>query len=412
MMCGCLRWLLWAVLGLGGPVLAQGAAGLEAALRATLSQHPAVAGKTAEVDAKAALGDVAQAQRYPTLSGQLAAQDRHTTPSTLRARQPVWAFGRIDSQLAHAQADVGVEQADLLRVRRQLIEQTAVAYARVQGIYQRQQVALDNIARHEELHGQIQRRERGELASRADVRLAASRLIQARAQKERLDGELAVALNELQALTQVVVDTSPPVAPQHLALAPEPTLETLALDRSADLALRARQVDLARADAERERSSSMPTVYLQYERSAGQPGVRSDARVGLVVEGSLDGMGFAARGRSRAAGARLQAALEGQNAVRTEVQRNVRSLISNRRMQAGLKQVEQQSVQELEEILASYRRQYEAGRKAWLDVLNVQREVTEQRLLQVQADNEWLVYSLRLTALTGGLDAPAAPIQE
>ena len=57
-----------------------------------------------------------------------------------------------------------------------------------------------------------------------------------------------------------------------------------------------------------------------------------------------------------------------------------------------------------EATLASFLRQYETGRKSLVDMLNSQRELTELRLQLVQIENDWLIVSMRLAALTGGLD--------
>ena len=62
---------------------------------------------------------------------------------------------------------------------------------------------------------------------------------------------------------------------------------------------------------------------------------------------------------------------------------------------------------ELSEILDSYQRQYEAGQKAWLEVLNIQRELNEQQQQLAQAKNDWLIYTLKLLAMTGSLDTLA-----
>ena len=70
------------------------------------------------------------------------------------------------------------------------------------------------------------------------------------------------------------------------------------------------------------------------------------------------------------------------------------------------------SVQALKGILASYKRQYEAGQKAWMDVLNMQREYSDQLLQQAQAQSEWLTYSLKLAAMTGTLDPLASGMKE
>ena len=136
--------------------------GLEAALTAALSSHPAVAVKQAGVRAKGFAGDTARSQRYPSLVAQVqqavtGPNDAYANPITLRARQPLWSFGRIDSNIAYADADMLAEQLDLQRVRRQLIDSTAVAYAKVLGSLQRQRMAVDNLAEHEALHQQIHR---------------------------------------------------------------------------------------------------------------------------------------------------------------------------------------------------------------------------------------------------------------
>ncbi|MCO5976178.1 TolC family protein [Ideonella oryzae] len=391
-----------------GPGLAA-TTGLEAALRAALSQHPALAGKRGEVAAKGYAVDTAKAQRYPTLSGQATNRDdttnANTNPVTLRGRLPVWAFGRIDSGIAYANADLTADQADLFRIQRQLLDQTSVAYVQVQGTHQRLVIAQENVASLTKLYEQIQRRERGELASVADVRLALARLTQARALQQRYEGELAVAKTELRALTQTVVEADEPV-PEALTRLPDAaTLEALAWEQSADLRLKQRQVELAQADVERERTAAMPTVYVQADRYFNQPYYGQNVRMSVVLEGSLEGMGFAAAGRSKAAVSRQRAAEEDLNATRVDLERTVQSLETNRRVQKVLLESQGVSVSELAGILASYQRQYEAGSKSWLDLLNMQRELSDERFQQAQAQTDWLVYSLKLAALTGQLDA-------
>lgn len=379
-------------------------AGLEAALRATMSRHPGVSGKVAELQAKGYAGDSARAQRYPSLSVQAGVQDNNTKPSTLRARQPLWAFGRIDSNIAYADADYKVNAADLLRVQRQLLDQAAVAYARLLGAQQRLRVAEDNVASLDRMYQQIHRREEGQLASRADVRLANSRLLQAQAQQARFAGELEVAQTELLALTQIPVQTGQSLPDTVLQLPDVAVMEGLAQEHSADVILKAERVALAQADVDREQTAALPTVYLQADKYYDYPAYGRTTRVGITLEGSVEGMGLSAIGRSRAAGERLQASRDDLDATRNDVRRTLKSFYSNRLLQQALMVSQRQAVTETGEILASFQRQYDAGRKAWLDVLNMQREFADQQLQQIQAENDWLIYSLRLMALTGGLD--------
>jgi adhesin transport system outer membrane protein len=350
------------------------------------------------------------------LSGQIASGDDSSQATNVRVRQPLWAFGRIDSNIAFADADKVAEEADLILVKRQLLDQTAVAYARVQGAQQRLDIAVENVAELDILHQRIQRRERGQMASVADVRLALTRLMQARARQERFNGELVVAETDLRTLTQIAVQVEQSVPSELTHLPGDAELEELALAQSGEILLKTQQVALARADARREKVSIMPTVYLQADHSSIEQSARAadddDTVVGVVLEGSLDGMGFAALGRGKAATARLQAAMEDLKATRNEISRTVKSLATNRKLQQDLIDIQRQSIEELREILASYQRQYEAGHKTWLDVLNLQREWNEQSLQQAQAENDWLIYTLKLAALTGGLDALAGENKE
>jgi outer membrane protein, adhesin transport system len=73
-------------------------------------------------------------------------------------------------------------------------------------------------------------------------------------------------------------------------------------------------------------------------------------------------------------------------------------------LQTQLIELQTASLSDLELLLASYQRQYESGTKSWLDLLNVQRELFEQKRQLVQAQTDWQIYSLRLLARIGDLD--------
>lgn len=400
------------------PVNAQQADGLQAALQAALTLHPAISGKQSQIKAREYSADAARAQRYPSLTAQAQQysgdnRDATTgedlsTPVTLRARQPVWAFGRIDNSIAFADADTGVERVDLLRVQRQLLEQTAVAYASVVGSRQRLQVVEASLAAHQLLFDQISRREQGQLASTADVRLAATRLSQSKARVERYAGELEIAESDLLALTQVRLPAQLPVASGLLHVTEGEALRQAALQGSAEVRFKKQEIERAKAGVDQARTASMPTVYLQAEQDYDQPSYRDDTRVSVVFEGTLEGMGFATRGRTGAAVAQQSAAEDDLTYAVNELERSVRRLQRNRELQAELIQVQGDSLTELEAVLGSYQRQYAAGTKSWLDVLNIQRELSEQQLQLVQAQSDWVIYSLQLAALTGGLDALVA----
>lgn len=392
------------------------AAGLPAALRSALQYHPALAGKQAQVRAKSAAADSARAQRYPTLSASAGAGQSGgysgASNIVLRAQQPLWAFGRIDSAIAYADQDMQTQQADAWSTRRQLLEETAVAYANAQGARERLGVAEQSVSRHLELQQQIRRRADGGLASAVDVSMAQTRLLQARAQRESSAADLRNAEASLLALTQEPVASDLPVSAASTELPGEEAVREQVLAQSAALHSREALLSLAQADVQRERSAAMPTVMLEVARNqvAGVPNQVSSNTLNIVVQGSLDGMGLATRGRQQAALERVEAARQDLAQQRHEQDIQVRQLLDRRASDAALLAGYAESVAALDGTLASFRRQYESGYKSWLDVLNAVRELADQQQQQAQARASWRVNSLRLAARMGRLDEPAGAL--
>ena len=383
--------------------------GLAFALRAALARNPSAKSGRAQLDVRE--GDVwaAKAARLPNVNGRIGSDDTEFDRGVVSVAQPLFAFGRIQNGIRKAESALDAEAWALRKTQRVLIEETAMAYARVQGIRERSVVANENVAEHERLYERIERRRSGQLASDTDVALAFSRLIQARAQLASLEGERAVARAELAALTQMEIDTSPDVDPRHAELPDRESIEALALERSAALRERELSLDVLRHDVSLQRVSSLPTLSARVEQNFGDRISGSDStRIGIVFEGNMEGAGFVSIGRYQGAAARLRAAEHDLDGARTEVLRQTRTMIANRDLQAGLVESQRQAVEAAQTTKQSFERQFESGHKTWLELLNIQRELAEVGTRLAQAENEWLSLSLRIAASIGRLDALAA----
>ena len=379
--------------------------GLVFALQATLTYHPAIKGKQAELDAQSYTVDSAKAGRYPTLSLQANNLNDELNQGSVRLQQPLWTFGKINNAIQRAEANYTAEQWALLQVQRQLIEQTAVTYARVQGIKAREQVADENITQHEQLFQRIQRRQQGLLDTEADVMLARSRLVQARVQRQNIRGELLVALSELQSLTQIFVAADSPVDEQLAELPTVQKVELLALDNSADLQLKRERLKVAELAIKQEKSALKPNLYLQVDHDVGDSQINTQrTRYGINFVANYEGLGFTGRGQVKIAVARSNAARYDVDATLNDVKQRVSMLMLNRKVQQDSLQSQREVVDSIGETLASFMRQYQSGRKTWVEVLNTQRELTQQRLQLSQIHNDWLILSLRVATLIGNLD--------
>ena len=268
-------------------------------------------------------------------------------------------------------------------------------------------MAAENVTEHEQLFQRIERRHQGLLDTEADVMLARSRLVQARVQREKIRGELLVAQSELQSLTQIFVAADSPVDEQLAELPSLQKVELLALANSADLQLKRERLKVAELGIQKEKVASTPNLYLQVDHDVGDSRINTQrTRYGVNLIASYEGFGLTGRGQVKIAVARSNAARYDVDATLSDVKQRVSSLMLNRKVQTNALLSQREVVDSLDNTLASFMRQYQSGRKTWVEVLNTQRELTQQRLQLSQIQNDWLILSLRVATLIGNLDQP------
>jgi adhesin transport system outer membrane protein len=379
--------------------------GLSAALHATLQHNPELIIKLNEVDAQQYEIDSSKAARFPSLSAQANSMNADYAQAKLIVKQPLWAFGKIDSSINLAKGNLDLKKIELLQAQRQKIEETSVAYVAVEGINKRLKVAEQNVDEHQQLYEGINRRQIGKLASKTDERLAQSRLIQARAQYLQVQGELKIALSELQSLTQIIVSTDTPVDEKVKTLPSLTDIEALALKNDAAVAYSQSLVLVAQLEMKSKQVSSLPTVYVQVEHEFLDVRTNEDrTNTGFVIEGNFEGLGFVTYGQIKSSMKQLDAANSGLEAAKNNTRRHINSLMLNFGVQENLLESQREVVEVVESTMASFLRQYESGRKTWIEVLNIQRELAGLRFQLAQISTERLILAMRISSLIGQLD--------
>ena len=111
--------------------------------------------------------------------------------------------------------------------------------------------------------------------------------------------------------------------------------------------------------------------------------------------------GLASYSGSQAAETRINSALAqvaaDENDARLRARANWAEHMSSRRQVAAL----EPQVAALDATMASFVRQFEAGRKSWLEILNTQREVVDSRISLSRARTSRDQSALRLMVNTG-----------
>ena len=97
-------------------------------------------------------------------------------------------------------------------------------------------------------------------------------------------------------------------------------------------------------------------------------------------------------------------------AARNDVGRKVAGHLATLESLRTVRASQEETARASAATLVSFLRQYDAGRKTWIDVLNTQKELADNRLALEQSRISELELALRLAAITGALDA-AAQIQ-
>lgn len=405
--------------GLVAAVLACGAAwvgaaepySLRQALNDALQRHPLLAQSEAERQAAQQLREAAEWQRFPTVSAEFTPGTTVSGGSSggrvLRVDQPLWSGGRISGQIDAASAGERGAEVAQTEARRSLVEQVTLAYLAWSDTAQRLRLAEDGRSTFERLLAYVRRREAAGAASQADVSVAAARLAQVNAQREQLQGEQAKAIAELRTLVVGELGTLRPLR----VPAPDPAawagVEERYVERSATLARRRTELDAARANAQVARGQALPTLLLRVEQQvsgvSGSSSAADKARALLALQFSpgagLSSMSTAAAAESRANAVAQQLRAD-ELTERLKARTHLADLDSAMRQRAEL----QPQVESLQQTADSYMRQFEAGRRAWLEVLNLHREVLDARLslsrIQTQQDQG----ALRLLSNTGALE--------
>jgi adhesin transport system outer membrane protein len=401
----------------------QAATTLPILLADTLSTYPALRVQRGLGEAALAGVEGARWQFYPTPSiavEQANSGDRDTSyggdsrVTTLRLQQPLWTGGRLTGNLNKAKAGALIAQADYENTRQQLAVRLILAWG--EGVTAQSKLLTFEQSKqvHARLLEQVKRRSDEGWSADADIELARARL-------DATDAEVANAkVQRDTALTKLAN-----FAGHSLSIDSLPDLkDPVAIDKSIhnftlDLLLEAAwqgspqrvkgeaQVQQADAEIAIAGAALWPEVYLRAERQDGNfsvAGLPPQNRIFVGLNTAL-GAGFSAQSSIDAARARQRAAQDDlitqQLAVREQVQVDYAMVKTVAQRRASL----QRSLAANAEVVASWERQFLAGRKQWQDLMNAAREQAQAEAQLADTIGAEIISRWRLLIITQGIDA-------
>lgn len=334
--------------------------------------------------------------------------------STISIYQPLWTGGRIYSGLKKSQAGVKADAANFRAVSQAVALSFIQAYGDWFGAELKVRALRRSFMTHERLIALITRRIEKGVSASSDLVLAEGRINTVSSALDQANAQSRAALNRLEQLFGHPVDV------KHLA-AMNTVLDLSANDQSAmvdralviapELEKASSEIAAAEAEIGVQKSSYSPEVYVQASRQYGNFGVagqppQNTVGIGLATQ---FGAGLSNYTQVNQAKSRYEAAKSKEEAVKRQVAEQVMTDASNyRSADMRLKSLEKAFVAS-EQVALAWDRQFLAGRKSWLELMNAAAELAQSEVSVAETRATLFILKWRLAIITEGLEKILAP---
>jgi adhesin transport system outer membrane protein len=398
---------------------------LEPLIASALSSHPSQKSQILLLQSAQAGIDIARWQFYPTPS--LSIEQAGASPTDpsyqgassvkrLSLQQPLWTGGRLTAGLQKAKANVSVSQASVEEVRQQLALRVLQNYGEWMAAFLKTRTHEKSTATHDRLHAIVKRRIEQGVAPKSDSTLVIARLESLASDTAVLRAQQGISLARLGQLV------GHPVLSSELALNLAIPYECgselpILLDKSLVVSpslLKARSLAKVQESVVAERRADVsPEVYLRAEQQYGNFFYRnapSESRLFIGVTSHF-GAGLSSLSGIDGAKSMYLAALEEVEAQGRIVSEQVFADYTLSASSQGRMVALQAALKAAVEVSQSYDRQFLAGRKTWLDVMNATRELAQIEVQLADIESTRVIATWRLAIYSQGLNAVLGVLQ-
>lgn len=399
------------------PALAEDSTQLERLIRHAVEQHPAVLMEAGFERAAREEVEVADLQRYPSLSVQTEASG--SRPSTqIGVEQLLWTGGRIQAQRDMAGSQQMLQTAQKRDVQYQLALRVVDAWvALVQSDARLREISntLEQLNVYQAL---MRRRVDAEVSPRVELSLVDSRTFSAQVDMQEARTAHTLARSRLRQLlgNEPTLDSDPLDGRTLEAFAQSLSVQASALrqrlaervEQHPALLKAKEQAQIAVHQMEVQQAMRWPEVYLRAQHRAGSAAVPGDRSVFIGLR-YQPGAGLSSLAQGRVAALRAQGQAFAVETARRDLVDAARADLEG--LSSAVHRVEAMSlaVTTSAQVLESYERQFVAGRRSWQEVLNAVRENGDNRVALVDARAGVLSSASRLRVRLSDLDWQRTP---
>lgn len=372
-------------------------------------EHPLVQRALADRRARVAQLKGARWLQYPSVSveglavsqgNQIGAQDG--LAANIIVEQPLYSFGRIGGTIEAADAAVVTSTSAVVDAQVEIMLRTVAAYYDLALATEREAILKESLRQHNDLLDTIKARVTQEVSPQADLDLADSRVAQLEQDLAAVSGARATSFSRLQELVgyaSINFGSIPRFDPA-IELPSEESLVAAALECSPLLkSLRSTQRE---REAQRRvaRSRLFPQIVAQGSNNEIL-GTRFGVALRLQTGNGLSQLSAVDSAKADIISAEFETATA-EREIRELIRVDYMTFVAGRnRVSASLRASSSSDL-----VTESYKRQFIAGRRTWLDVMNAVRESTTASLTESEAELGALAAYTRLMARSCNWQTP------
>lgn len=378
---------------------------LDALLIRATQTHPLV--NAAKADEMAAVEGMKAAKLgllpTPTIS---AGHDKDDgLVSTIAIRQPLWTGGRLTAQINQSIYDNKAANAYVYEQQNTVAKNTIDIWRSYIYAIALQELYKDSLARLKEFEAMMERRVAQGVSAKIELDLVKNRFYQDQnALQNAIEQERVAGARLAQLIGENLGTKHYNITMKSLtdyAKSQSVHFETQVFGNSGShhpsVVRQHFQVEAAKQEAKAQAAGRYPNIYAQYQHTFEHDNNEDEGEFSLGM--SYDpGAGFSSIALTRAANARALSLTQTQEATRRSVMESLQTQYQEFTSARDREQSIKLAIDGAKLVVDSYGRQFIAGRKSWLEVLNAVREHTqyEQQLLEVQSQMVASFYKLQV----------------
>jgi adhesin transport system outer membrane protein len=389
---------------------------LDQLITEAIKTHPIVQSRVAQTAAASVALKGAQWQYFPTPSVSFESVyssntdvsfkgDDHVT--RFRLEQPLWTGGRLKAGMNKARAGVSSSSALLEEGQREIALRVIQSYGEWYSAWLKRNAWGKSLATHDRLKNQVGHRVEKGVSAESDLLLARGRYESTAADLSAVSAEEEVAISTLSQLVGRNLTQMTLAAISLPELAQVSLADLLIQAESISPGIKRAQSEMAGTEAliSQYKSDLWPDVYLRLEHQAGNltyENADDESRIYVGFQSrfgaGLSTLSNVSEARFRHQAARSEVEVQ-RRAVREQVQSDYSLAKSFEQRIRALKL----SIDTAESVYGSYGRQFLAGRKTWLDVMNAARDLVSTEVQLADAEASQLTVLWRLSVVVKGL---------